>query len=911
MEDDNMDSRTTGVGRKRALHEGTTYDESMVAESSEGEASSKRIKHMENSTAQPLSSAVEGGAPPTITWNQGVQSGLRTSFAKKKSRQPARPLAADGLEAGKELQNAIPPPVDDAFIEGGQSAILPSQNTDSPVSGTTGTTGTTSMHEEVSDDDSQDKDYNSKPSPPFTGVAASKNNTKISYGKMVAMLRTVISESPVQHPHVTKKKVQAAAKELSTTPQSDLQQAVQAAAERLIGERDGQNTKSGVSEVVPGVINGNGYQFRRTKKPKAVYQNSIGHFDMYQICTGSRKDITPGELRIHVFAPLFIWHNIDKVRKTNFTCGMVSSAFSVYLEKSFQAEQHKDRLRANAKEVPVQALLQQMLVAVSEGQSLSSADLWSSLVLIASKIEQISTESNNGSQKAKNTNPVEQLSGQKAQEVTLASTPVYTQNISNVGSAVGNLNSMDAPAVSLSYKGGPSDVETSISATFTSSTQAKIGKEVDPTPMEVGSNDALPSASHTQPSVSGAVPDLQNHTSVAEDLVLIGKYFPVPEGRPQVQLCLACSEGGHKAQDCPALICSKCNISGHNTLSCPLNKRCGRCRGLGHVLEQCPEKLKISRAEAVPCDLCDSTNHIETFCPSIWRSFNLKAENIRKVREIPIHCFCCGGTGHYGPECGLFKSQVLSGNETWSTSNWKQFVDFNSKERAISAGIDYSVPAKKRQEFSIKGKANDPIDLDDSDDSEPNFIRAKVNSTAQSKGHIRFGGYEDDRYLPREDMSSRRPGPAVPQYSNRSYQDDSARYGRERTFSPPPRYGNNGNQYCGSYHQLNDQPNDYYSVTHGQGPPQVAPPRGDITLGRGGQHKGKHGVTKAVERAAAKQERKAKSAQKKAEGGRKVAGNPSKPSKSRSSGNSGNPGDSARVTKKSRGAKRARGGRGH
>lgn len=221
------------------------------------------------------------------------------------------------------------------------------------------------------------------------------------------------------------------------------------------------------------------------------------------------------------------------------------------------------------------------------------------------------------------------------------------------------------------------------------------------------------------------------------ELILQQKYFPSRTASTTPR-CLSCGCLGHRSSTCPALSCTSCSTFGkHSTASCPFNARCDKCRERGHFKEDCPEKLARSKGEAVACDICGSKDHLEIACQYIWRSYEPRPEEIRTVRDIPVHCYVCGGSDHYGPECGLHRGRILSDGNTWSKRNLEKYVDPASSDRALSSGIDYSIPPRSNKQFSIKGKANDPIEIDDSDDGE-GFIRAKINPPVQS-GHIRFG----------------------------------------------------------------------------------------------------------------------------------------------------------------------------
>jgi hypothetical protein len=281
------------------------------------------------------------------------------------------------------------------------------------------------------------------------------------------------------------------------------------------------------------------------------------------------------------------------------------------------------------------------------------------------------------------------------------------------------------------------------------------------------------------------------------EIELLQRYFPDVPGSVARPSCLACAKSGHKTYDCPALTCNLCD-GNHSVSTCPKKQRCGKCRVRGHHITECPEKLFLSRSEAGGCDLCQSQDHLEIACHLIWRSFDPKPEEIRTVRDIPVSCYVCGASNHYGPECGLHSGKILSGGVTWSKLNLQKYLDPSSSDRAISAGTDYSLPNLPRKGFSIKGKAEDPITLDDSDD-EAGFIRpsVKLSSNQSQRGnnshHIQFAQNLRNGQEPSIGPSSQRalkfPRQARSTFGDGIGLQDSVRYGRERTFSPPPRYG--------------------------------------------------------------------------------------------------------------------------
>lgn len=218
-----------------------------------------------------------------------------------------------------------------------------------------------------------------------------------------------------------------------------------------------------------------------------------------------------------------------------------------------------------------------------------------------------------------------------------------------------------------------------------------------------------------------------------EDRIAILKYFPTTDGIV-LRRCLVCGSSGHEQAVCPDSSCSSCGYKGdHLTPACPRTVVCGKCRRVGHQTSHCPEKLRVAK-EDIKCVICQSPNHDETECHFIWRSFLPSTDEIKKVKSIAAFCYYCGRPGHFGPECGLYRRTPASGGISWSQTNIAKYL---RGPNIVSSGVDdYSTPDRNiKKGFSIKGKANDPIELGDSDDED--FIQAKVNQRPKN-GQIQF-----------------------------------------------------------------------------------------------------------------------------------------------------------------------------
>jgi hypothetical protein len=283
--------------------------------------------------------------------------------------------------------------------------------------------------------------------------------------------------------------------------------------------------------------------------------------------------------------------------------------------------------------------------------------------------------------------------------------------------------------------------------------QSKEGPQRPSVPVahdnDIETGNAMPLLSANRDKGKEAVRDVKP----IDNILLQRKYFPSVD--TDSLRCLACAGVGHGTASCPALECTVCGTSGdHSNFTCPQNSRCRRCRQRGHQTTSCPEKLLPSKSEAIPCDICGSKDHLEVACHFIWRSFASEHE-VKKVQDIPVHCYTCGGTGHYGTECGILTRPLLSGKVTWSRLNVQKYVDHASEARALSAGIDYSIK-KPTKQFNIKGMGGsaDPYTIDDSEE-EGEFIRPKINNATADRGHIRFGETSRGNNPAREDLSNR------------------------------------------------------------------------------------------------------------------------------------------------------------
>lgn len=476
------------------------------------------------------------------------------------------------------------------------------------------------------------------------------------------------------------------------------------------------------------------------------YRNGKGAFRLFEVFDNEGKPIKAQDFSFNVFAPVFLKNNQDK-------WGLMSQKI---LEKAFSLYNHSFYTHV-LPHVPGLNLTSRAHNAID----LEAAKLQARL-LFERQLEA-------GRSGFAERNPEVATSLQPEDRGEHAKRSEHRQKLS-VGLQDGNAQVSNEP--------------TSAPKTVLDPTDADIA---------MGESDQqAPTSSEPAPNHASEKTETLDVELGTSDLTLQQKYFPTTTTTPKIQ-CLSCAKIGHTSSTCPALSCTLCGVSGkHSNMTCPTNLRCVKCYGKGHSESGCPEQLRRAETERIACDLCGSKDHLEIACSYLWRSFDPGPEEILMVRDIPVHCYCCGASDHYGPECGLHRGRPLSGAITWSKANLKKYVDPASQNRALSAGIDYSIPSKsKGKSYSIKGRANDPIVLDASGDEE-GFIRPKINSEPQ-RGHINFGPPRQENQAWRAGRAPDPPRETRPAFErNVRSQMKSARYGREAAFSPPPSYNDSG-----------------------------------------------------------------------------------------------------------------------
>ncbi|KAI5965471.1 FRE8 [Candida theae] len=143
-----------------------------------------------------------------------------------------------------------------------------------------------------------------------------------------------------------------------------------------------------------------------------------------------------------------------------------------------------------------------------------------------------------------------------------------------------------------------------------------------------------------------------------------GRYFGVtdPDNENQQTLgpiCDNCHERGHRRAQCKVVICHKCGkVGDHYESQCPTTLVCLRCGEKGHYVSQCKSKIRKKQY----CRNCDTFQHGDEDCPSIWRSYLTKrtANEDQESLVLPnISCYNCGSDEHFGDECNKQRSSRI------------------------------------------------------------------------------------------------------------------------------------------------------------------------------------------------------------------------------------------------------------
>jgi hypothetical protein len=138
----------------------------------------------------------------------------------------------------------------------------------------------------------------------------------------------------------------------------------------------------------------------------------------------------------------------------------------------------------------------------------------------------------------------------------------------------------------------------------------------------------------------------------------------------QQAACFKCGKIGHLKADCPDPVgkmkCNHCGKFGHHKRDCP-SIDCKRCRGVGHMAQQCSEPKKKK------CKNCEDWGHTRKDCRQ-----DLRVENLK--------CNRCGGAGHERRTCTAVINRV-----TWTDLYKKQKEAESAENPADSPSVHDNV----------------------------------------------------------------------------------------------------------------------------------------------------------------------------------------------------------------------------
>ncbi|KAI4200719.1 MAG: hypothetical protein LQ350_003736 [Teloschistes chrysophthalmus] len=210
-----------------------------------------------------------------------------------------------------------------------------------------------------------------------------------------------------------------------------------------------------------------------------------------------------------------------------------------------------------------------------------------------------------------------------------------------------------------------------------------------------------------------------------EEFELQLRYFYVGKARKDVALsepirCLLCTGIAHVATQCDQLVCSRCGEqNAHSSRICPSVTFCSQCKEPGHIGSDCLSKVKKPHEVAI-CEFCEGQGHVSHDCELRWRTSGRPWTSNLEDRRIRFRCYECGGAGHLGNDCPSRRPNKPKGSSSWTY--------FRGARKA----------PKPDQGISIKGRAQqNPITIDDSDDTEENFHRPKIGAPNRP-GNIRI-----------------------------------------------------------------------------------------------------------------------------------------------------------------------------
>ncbi|KUI72867.1 Protein AIR2 [Cytospora mali] len=217
--------------------------------------------------------------------------------------------------------------------------------------------------------------------------------------------------------------------------------------------------------------------------------------------------------------------------------------------------------------------------------------------------------------------------------------------------------------------------------TSSSSDDSSLSADIDVDDSVEGSNDKVDSTDMKRDVKAADIKRGSGQLTAEDELEQRHRYYP---GLPDdAVFCLTCASYDHATADCPEATCKFCQQD-HFSYQCPSRQRCGKCKQLGHAKSSCKEKLAVAPGEGFyECAFCEAQDHQEDDCTEIWQTYRPQVGHTKKVKSMPIFCYCCGAEGHFGADCGLANPK-LPLSETWTLATASLYLDPASSEEATA-----------------------------------------------------------------------------------------------------------------------------------------------------------------------------------------------------------------------------------
>lgn len=244
-----------------------------------------------------------------------------------------------------------------------------------------------------------------------------------------------------------------------------------------------------------------------------------------------------------------------------------------------------------------------------------------------------------------------------------------------------------------------------------------------------------------------------------------GRYFGVtdPETGATINaqqslgpLCDNCHRRGHIRSKCKTVVCHKCGVVGdHYETQCPTTMICSRCGQRGHLASACTSKTRKRQY----CKHCDTFNHGDFNCPSIWRSYITRVNKDEEYVLPVMYCYNCGDDTHFGDECPRQRSSRVP------NMNGSAFSGTNLPKHLRSVYFD---SFHKKSSNGYNGRANDAPQANKRRNFESGHSYQKQNYDSGNSYKSQNFGPSRSGYIASNTSKKKPQLPSKPAQANRS-----------------------------------------------------------------------------------------------------------------------------------------------